>query len=144
MVECIDKIKQTKSNRYRFPKRYRLIKTDEFSSVFNFRKRISGQFLAIHYRLGYCSGKNDTDHGVVMQSGVNARLGLIVAKKIVRRAVDRNYARRVIREWFRLNLHQMPCVDMVVRVQRKFGRNERKALELECQGLLDKLKQKCG
>jgi len=32
-----------------FPGRYKLKKTDEFSSVFNFRRRISGIVLALHY-----------------------------------------------------------------------------------------------
>lgn len=143
MTECIDNIGQGNIKGYRFPKRCRLTKTDEFSSVFNFRKRISGQFLAIHYRIEN-KVQNVTDPNLVIRCAISARLGLIIAKKIIRRSVDRNYARRVIREWFRLNLQEMPCVDMVIRVQRKFGKADRKAIEQECQGLLDKLKQKCG
>lgn len=45
----------------------------------------------------------------------SARLGLVVAKKVLRRAVDRNRAKRAIRESFRLN-QRLPAVDIVVRV----------------------------
>ncbi len=43
------------------------------------------------------------------------RLGLIVAKRVLRRAVDRNRAKRVIRESFRLQ-DSLPPMDIVVRV----------------------------
>ena len=43
------------------------------------------------------------------------RLGLIVAKRALRRAVDRNRAKRVIRESFRQTA-TLPPVDIVVRV----------------------------
>lgn len=48
------------------------------------------------------------------QTGV-PRLGLIVAKKVLRRAVDRNRAKRAIRESFRLR-KGLPPLDVVVRV----------------------------
>ena len=51
---------------FRFTKQAKLIKTDDFSSVFNFRKRISAQHLAIHYQ------PNTLPH---------ARLGLVIGKK---------------------------------------------------------------
>lgn len=43
-----------------------------------------------------------------------ARLGLIVAKRVLRRAVDRNRAKRVIRESFRQRV-DLPPMDVVVR-----------------------------
>ena len=49
-----------------------------------------------------------------------ARLGLIVAKKTAKLAVQRNYMRRVLRELFRLNQHQLPAVDVVIQVQKVF------------------------
>ena len=42
-------------------------------------------------------------------------MGLIVAKKVLRRAVDRNRAKRAIRESFRLR-KGLPPLDVVVRV----------------------------
>ena len=43
-----------------------------------------------------------------------ARLGLAIAKKSVRRAVDRNRVKRQIRESFRLYKDTLPAVDVVV------------------------------
>ena len=42
------------------------------------------------------------------------RLGLAIPKKHIKRAVGRNRIRRVVRESFRLNQHQLPAVDFVV------------------------------
>ena len=44
-----------------------------------------------------------------------ARLGLVVAKKVLRRAVDRNRVKRVIRESFRKR-RGLPALDIVVRL----------------------------
>ncbi len=88
-----------------FNKKAKLIKTDEFSSVFNFRKRITSLYLAIHYQ------PNQQQH---------ARLGLVVGKKTAKLAVDRNYMRRVLRELFRIHQHEICHVDLVIRVQKKF------------------------
>ncbi len=61
-----------------------------------------------------------------MQSGANglghARLGLVVGKKAAKRANARNYMKRVIRDWFRLNKHTLPPHDFVVRVKMSFTR----------------------
>jgi ribonuclease P protein component len=92
---------------FRFPKQAKLVKTDEFSSVFSLRKRISNKYLVMRYRPNDSSG---------------ARLGLIVAKKTAKFAVQRNYMRRVLRELFRLNQHQLPAVDLVIQVQKVFDR----------------------
>ena len=44
-----------------------------------------------------------------------ARLGLIVGKRVIRHAVDRNRAKRAIREAFRQQ-PAMPALDIVIRV----------------------------
>ncbi|MHC9511917.1 ribonuclease P protein component [Kangiella sp. M94] len=46
------------------------------------------------------------------------RLGLIVAKKNVRRAVDRNRIKRLARESFRLNQQRLPNYDIVLLARR--------------------------
>ena len=92
---------------FSFPKQAKLVKTDDFSSVFNLRKRISNQYLVMRYRPNGSS---------------SARLGLIVAKKTAKFSVQRNYMRRVLRELFRLNQHQLPAVDLVIQVQKVFQR----------------------
>ena len=40
------------------------------------------------------------------------RLGLIISKKNVRRAVDRNRIKRLVRESFRLS-NNLPCADVI-------------------------------
>jgi ribonuclease P protein component len=43
----------------------------------------------------------------------HARLGMVIAKKKVRRSVDRNRLKRTIRESFRLNQMLLPQVDII-------------------------------
>lgn len=111
----------------RFTKQAKLIKTDEFSSVFNFRKRITARFLAVHYQ------PNAIGH---------ARLGLVVGKKIAKRAVHRNYMRRVLREFFRIQQHTISAVDLVVRVQKKFEKQDFTHIKQEFDGLIAKINQR--
>lgn len=42
------------------------------------------------------------------------RLGIVVAKKNVRRAVGRNRIKRLVRESFRLHQHEIKACDIVV------------------------------
>lgn len=44
----------------------------------------------------------------------NARLGMIIARKHVKRAVDRNQIRRFIRQNFRLQQDKLKGLDLVV------------------------------
>ena len=45
-----------------------------------------------------------------------ARLGLIVPKRILQRAVDRNRVKRVLREWFRHSRTRLAGRDCVIRL----------------------------
>ena len=47
------------------------------------------------------------------------RLGMIVAKRLLGRAVDRNRFKRCVRESFRLLLPELPACDFVVRLLAK-------------------------
>jgi len=49
----------------------------------------------------------------------DARLGLVVGKKFLKRAVDRNRCKRVLREQFRLRRAGLPAVDLVARLAVK-------------------------
>jgi ribonuclease P protein component len=107
-----------------FTKKAKLIKTDEFSSVFNFRKRIFAQYLAVHYQ------PNTLGH---------ARLGLVVGKKVAKSSVQRNYMRRVLREFFRLRQRAINPLDLVVRVQKKFNKKDFLSVEQEFDALIKKI-----
>lgn len=91
-----------------FGKAYRLLKTEEFSSVFALKKQRSRHFIQVSQ-----SADNALGH---------ARLGLVVSKKAAKRANKRNYMKRVIRDWFRCHKHDLPPRDFVVRVRVAFDR----------------------
>jgi len=109
-----------------FPKKYRLTKTDEFSSVFGFRKAIRSPHFLLHYRL---RGAEEIPE---------ARLGLVVPKKLLKRAVDRNLVRRLARESFRKTRSQLPARDLVLRLMAKVDPLDRQALANEIRSLLAK------
>lgn len=54
--------------------------------------------------------KNDFDH---------PRLGLVVAKKHIRKAVQRNRIKRVIRDNFRRHRHSIMNIDIVVLARKE-------------------------
>ncbi len=49
------------------------------------------------------------------------RLGLVVAKKYVKRANQRNLIKRMARESFRLQQHHLPSIDAIVLARRGAG-----------------------
>jgi ribonuclease P protein component len=53
------------------------------------------------------------------------RLGIVASKKALRRAIDRNRAKRLVRETFRVMQGERLSVDMVVQVRREFGHARR-------------------
>ncbi len=109
---------------FSLPKQAKLIKTDDFSSVFNLRKRIAAPYLVMRFK----------------PSPLNRpRLGLIVAKRTAKLAVKRNYMRRVLRELFRLNQHDLPSVDLVIQVQKTFEKADFNMIKQEFEQLILKL-----
>ncbi len=68
-----------------------------------------------------------------------ARLGLIVSKKTAKSAVQRNYMRRVLRELFRLNQHNLPAVDLLIQVQKAFEKPDFMEIKQEFEHLMQKL-----
>ncbi|MGB4812918.1 MAG: ribonuclease P protein component [Methylophilaceae bacterium] len=114
---------------YRLPKQAKLVKTDEFSSVFNFRKRITANYLVIHY---------------LPNAYQRARLGLVVSKKVAKLAVRRNYMRRLLRECFRLKQHEIAHLDIVIRVQKKFSKREFLLIKQEFELAIIKINQRVG
>lgn len=56
-----------------------------------------------------------------------ARLGIIVSSKVLGRAVDRNRAKRMVRETFRAVHGALPPADVVVQVRSAWGRTRARA-----------------
>lgn len=86
-----------------FPKSSRLLNADDYQTVFNqSRYKVSCRHFLIL---------------ATPNPGPSSRLGLVVAKKNVHRAVQRNRIKRQIREWFRHCELQL-SLDLVVLVRR--------------------------
>lgn len=79
----------------------RLREPREFAAVFDQRRLLRGERFNLHYR------PNGSD---------SARLGLVVAKKLAKRAVWRNAVKRVAREAFRQARPALPAMDLILRL----------------------------
>ena len=86
----------------------RLTNADDFSSVFILKKRFSGQFIYIFHK------PNQLEF---------SRFGLIVSKKINKKAVARNYMKRVIRNVFR-QLNNSSKLDIIIQVKKNFHKKD--------------------
>jgi ribonuclease P protein component len=53
-----------------------------------------------------------------------ARLGVVTAKRVAPRAVDRNFAKRVVRERFRRQQGRLAGLDVLVRVRRRVPKEQ--------------------
>lgn len=83
-----------------FSKSQRLLNAADFSAVFdNAAFKVSNRYFLI------LAKTNDHDHG---------RLGLVVAKKHCKLAVDRNLIKRITRESFRRQQHHLQGIDAIV------------------------------
>jgi ribonuclease P protein component len=61
---------------------------------------------------------------VSFNGGVFARLGILVGKRVARRAVDRNLLKRLVRETFRRQQRELAGFDLLVRPRRTLSRDE--------------------
>lgn len=82
-----------------FGRDLRLLKPAQFKRVFQKSRRSSDRCFTV---LFLANGES------------KARLGTAVAKKILKRAVDRNRVKRLIRESFRKKQHDLAGLDLVV------------------------------
>ncbi|MEM8561924.1 MAG: ribonuclease P protein component [Pseudomonadota bacterium] len=91
-----------------FPKARRLLNASEYSRVFDY-----ADASASHRHL-LLLGK--------FNSGPTHRLGLVIAKKNVKHAVQRNRIKRVAREFFRQLPQTQPALDVVLLARRGIDR----------------------
>jgi len=89
-----------------FPKAARLLKTDEFPSVFRLRPWRRTAHFVVYGR----------------PTGNDARLGLVIGKKYAPRAATRNLVRRLAREAFRLRRAEFGGWDVLLRLHTRFDK----------------------
>lgn len=93
--------------KYNFSKQIRLLTSDQFAKVFTGRpRRLTSTICALLYVANSHPPLN------------KPRLGLVVAKKNIRDAVERNRFKRVVRESFRLRQNELPQIDIVIIAHR--------------------------
>ena len=87
------------NSQFAFTKDLRLLTADQYNNIFKNKPiRKKTKFFLIVIK------KNNFDH---------CRLGLIVSKKELKKAVERNKVKRVIRESFRVNSKNLKGLDIV-------------------------------
>lgn len=115
---------------YCFNKSLRLLTAKDYKPVFdNAKYKVSSQ------QLLFLSRPNQRS---------NSRLGLVIAKKNVRLAVQRNRIKRVIRESFRLHQAELPALDIVVLTRRGLDKLDNDALHKSVEQLWQQLQRKAN
>jgi ribonuclease P protein component len=93
-----------------YDRQRRIVKTDEFSSVFRLRPAYRTENFVLYAR------PNTLGH---------ARLGVVVAKRLAPRAVTRNLVKRIAREIFRKA--ELKGVDCIVRLSQPLAKRPKPA-----------------
>ena len=117
---------------YEFNRESRLLTPGQFQYVFEKPIRFGSR----HFTLLIIPTKLSDD------SCKNNRLGLAIAKKRVKLAVQRNRIKRIIRESFRLNQHDLPAIDMVVMVKSGIDKLDNKEINQELSKIWRKIIQR--
>ncbi|MDD5248101.1 MAG: ribonuclease P protein component [Rhodocyclaceae bacterium] len=105
----------------------RLRQAGDFGAVFAHRRVLRGRLFDLHYR---------------PNGGASARLGLVIAKRLARRAVWRNAIKRTGREAFRCARPGLPAMDLLLRLAKPVAALEagsRQAWRADIDALLAKL-----
>lgn len=113
----------------RFPADYRLLTAKQYKQVFtNPIKATSKDFTLLA-----CPNNLSVP-----------RLGIIVAKKNVRLAVDRNRLKRLVRESFRTSNQTLPQIDCVILARRGSSERTNQVLFEQLDGLWKKITRRCA
>lgn len=112
---------------YEFNRESRLLTPGHFQAVFSKPLRFGSSHITIL---------------VTPNSDNNNRLGLAIAKKRVKLAVQRNRIKRQIRESFRLNQHNLPHIDIVVMVKSGTDKLENKEINQQLEKIWRKIIQR--
>ncbi len=114
---------------YGFSTKLRLKKAAEFKKVFTNPVKSTDQYFTL------LATHSDFDH---------PRVGLAIAKKVIRKAVHRNVIKRAVRESFRLQQQKLGGIDIVVLARKDALGAPSDALRKSLEKHWLKLVSKCG
>lgn len=114
---------------YKFPRTSRLLIKRDFQSVFANPRKVSNRYLLALFR---------------PNQQVSARLGIIVAKSRIKKAVHRNLVRRMVRESYRHQQEALKGLDLIVLIRSECspicgGKADKKALRNDIDRLWERL-----
>lgn len=129
---------------YEFNRESRLLTPGQFQCVFKKPLRFGSSHFTILVipselpteRIKYNTVINSENHLI------ENRLGLAIAKKRVKLAVQRNRIKRLVRESFRLNQHELPAIDMVVMVKSGIDKLDNKVINQQLEKIWRKIIQR--
>lgn len=110
-----------------FPRSLRILNSAEYGHVFN-----NACFKV--YGKGLLALACPNTHGHV-------RVGFVLSRKNVKRAVDRNLIKRLTRESIRMRQLRLPAVDIVVLSRRGVSELDRETLRQQLAGMWRRLEQ---
>ena len=116
------------SGNFSFSRARRLEGPHAYAAVFAYKCRVSGRWFQVYVR---------------PSGGVKARLGVVVSKRIMKRAVARNSFKRLARDVFRHACATVGGVDFVVRPRAAIESTEAVAARTELEELLRKSIGQC-
>ncbi|MDN3653065.1 ribonuclease P protein component [Thalassotalea ponticola] len=113
--------------RYEFNRESRLVTPGHFKQVFDNPSRFGSK----HFTVLITTNTSD-----------KPRLGMAIAKKRVKLAVGRNRIKRIVRESFRQNQHNLPAVDLVVMVKSGIDQLDNALINQQLENIWRKIKQR--
>lgn len=117
------------AKRFTYPRESRLLTPRNFSFVFEQAIPATSNTITILAR------HNNLD---------TPRLGVTVPKKKVKLAVNRNRIKRCIREYFRLNNHILPNVDIIVIAKHGINELDNAQLNKQLDSLWRRISKRCS
>lgn len=112
----------------KFPPKARIRRKAQFQRVFAKRQRLLGQFCVLYYRRNTIQCP---------------RLGMVVSKRDVRKAVARSRFKRLAREAFRTQRRNLSALDVVIIAKPGAGDKTRYELQRCLNKLLQQLITEC-
>lgn len=107
-----------------FTREQKLVDQAQFDAVFNKAKKVSHRYMLALYRANQVNF---------------ARLGVIVSKRVAKKAVSRNRIKRTVRESFRANKSRLTGIDVIVLLRQINGEINKTELREVIDQLWEKL-----